>query len=112
MRVGGLLEVADAIAYQERYDRDDDPHSEVAAALYLIGGAMFVAGALTNPAADVRAWELMPEAWYLVAEQLPPGHHALEVEGRTYALTVPERGQAVALVPRLEPGGPRQLGVE
>lgn len=112
--IGGqvLLEVADAVAFHERYDGDGQYGSEVATALYVIGGAMFVAGAITNPSADVRAWELMPEAWYLVAGRLEPGQHALEVEGRRYALSVPSRGQAVALVPRLEPGGPERLGSE
>lgn len=112
--IGGqvLLEIADAVAYQERWDRDGDTSSELATALYLIGGALFVAGAVTNPAADVRAWELMPEAWFLVAEDLKPGQHVLQVEGQTYALSVPARGQTVALVPRLAPGGPRQLGME
>jgi hypothetical protein len=107
-----LLDIADSVAYQERWDRDGDSSSELATALYLIGGALFVAGAVANPAADVRAWELMPEAWFLVAEDLKPGQHVLQVEGRAYALSVPARGQTVALVPRLTPGGPRQLGTE
>jgi hypothetical protein len=107
-----LLQLADALSWQEQLDRDGDTHSEAATALYIIGGALFVAGALTNPSADIRAWELMPEAWYLVAARLPAGAHSLEIEGRSYALSVPSRGQAVALLPSLEPGGPRQIGIE
>ncbi|MEZ4237684.1 MAG: hypothetical protein R3F59_16360 [Myxococcota bacterium] len=87
---------------------DDD--SPVAAVLYLVGALTWVAGALTNPAADVRAWSELPETLWLVAADPAPGRHRLVVDGRTYEVDVPDRGTVVQWIPSLPPGGAPSFG--
>jgi tetratricopeptide (TPR) repeat protein len=77
----------------------------LAAAFEIAALALYVSGAVTNPEADTREWGLMPDGLYLVAGELPPGEQQLSINGRRYTLEVPERGQLVALVPALTPGG-------
>ena len=85
---------------------DNDQLGAIAA---IAGGAVLISGLVTNPAADVRAWEHAPGGWYLVATPATPGPHTVEVGPRTYTVEVPERGSAVHLLPRLRPGGERSL---
>lgn len=99
-----LLEVAEAAARSSE--------EEVAGALLVAGAALYVSGLFTNPAADIRQWELLPESWYLVTTRLEPGEHPLQIERREYTLSVPARGQLVALVPQLAPGGAPIIGTE
>ena len=97
-----LLEIADYAAY-----RGDD---ELAGALAVAGGVLYVAGLFTNPAADVRDWSLLPESYWLVTAHAAPGTHTVAIRGRSYTVTVSERGQTVALIPRLAPGGASKIG--
>lgn len=76
--------------------------------LFALGAA--VSSLATNPAADIRAWELIPEHYFIVGIDAEPGDHTLTVDNRRYALQVPARGQAVHLIPALHPGGPTTLG--
>lgn len=69
-----------------------------------------VSSVATNPAADIRQWELAPGQWYIAGIDAPPGEHTVQVGGRSYTVRVPRRGQAVHLVPALPPGGPSTLG--
>jgi hypothetical protein len=80
-------------------------NDQLAVAAAIVGGILTVTSLVSNPAADIRQWEQTPDAWYLVAVHVPPGQHSLEIDRRTYAVTVPEHGQTVRLVPRLFPGG-------
>ena len=75
----------------------------------IISTVLFVSSLVTNPAADIRQWELAPERWYLVPLDLDPGPHRVDLAGRRIDLTVPERGQVVHLVPALTPGGPTKI---
>ena len=75
-----------------------DTGGGIGAALAAIGLAAMISAAATNPEADIRRWEAVPESWYLVTAALPPGPHELVVEGRTFEVTVPEQGQAVELI--------------
>jgi hypothetical protein len=65
-----------------------------------IGIAAATSGAAANPAADIRAWDFVPEEYYLLTANLPPGEHTLEVQGVTFPITVPEHGRAVELITR------------
>lgn len=86
---------------------DDD---RLAAVLYIAGAATWVAGAVVNPRADTRQWEHLPDTLWLVRADLPPGDHALQVNGRRYTVQIPESGRVTALLPRLAPGGPAIFG--
>jgi hypothetical protein len=83
---------------------------EVAAVLYLLGAATWVAGAIANPAADTRTWHELPEYLWLVTANPPPGTHTLQVDGRTYEVDIPDSGSVVHLVPALPPGGSQKFG--
>lgn len=83
---------------------------EVAAVLYLLGAATWVAGALANPSADTRTWHELPEYLWLVTANPTPGTHELVVDGRTYQVDIPDEGSVVHLVPALPPGGSKRFG--
>jgi hypothetical protein len=83
---------------------------EVALALYLLGAVTWVAGAVTNPAADTRSWDLLPESLWIASADPGPGRHRLEVDGRTYEVDVPDEGSVVQLIPALPPGGASAFG--
>ncbi len=93
-----LLEVAEVM-------HAADAPEQLQAAAALVGVALMVSGAVTNPEADTRAWTLAPNGWGLVAADLSPGRHTLQVGVRSYTVDVPAHGQLVALVPALPPGG-------
>lgn len=84
---------------------------EVAAVLYLIGAVTWVAGAVTNPAADTRTWELLPESLWMVSADPGPGRHQLVVDGRDYTVDIPDKGAVVQLIPALPPNGASTFGV-
>lgn len=88
------------------YITDND---QIAVAAAIIGGVLAVSSMVTNPAADVRQWEHAPGGWYLVAVPAEPGPHSVNIGQRSYTVTVPARGPAVHLIPRLRPGGAREL---
>jgi hypothetical protein len=83
---------------------------EVAAVLYLLGAATWVAGAIANPAADTRTWHELPEYMWLVTANPTPGAHSLEIDGRVYQVDIPDSGSVVHLVPALPPGGAPKFG--
>lgn len=86
---------------------DDTPLAPV---LYVAGAATWIAGALTNPRADTRQWEHLPDALWLVRADPRPGDHHLAVDGRAYRVQIPDHGRVTTLLPRLEPGGPPTFG--
>jgi len=65
-----------------------------------IGIAAATSGAVANPEADIRGWGFVPEEYYLLTANLPPGDHVLEIEGVAFPITVPENGRAVELITR------------
>lgn len=81
--------------------------------LYILGAATWIAGAATNPRADIRQWELLPDTLWLAAADPLPGDHELSVGTRSYTLQVPDPGgpSTMVLIPRLPPGGPSTVGV-
>lgn len=93
-----LLEVASALA--------DADQGGAAAAAAVIGLVAMISSAAANPEADIRQWEFVPEGYYLVAETLPPGEHALSIDNRAYSLKVPATGQVMGLLSAVAPGGP------
>ena len=97
-----LLELSDIARATE--------NDNLAAVMTIAGALLTISSAVTNPAADARGWELAPDQWHLVAGTWEPGEHLLQVDQRTYTLRVPTRGQVVALVPALAPGGAEVLG--
>ena len=92
-----LLELSEAAHYNE--------NEQLADALAVAGVLLAVASVVTNPSADIRQWEMLPEGYYLVAANPPPGSHTLTIDSRQYTIEVPVTGQLVALIPRLAPGG-------
>lgn len=82
----------------------------VSTALYIAGAATWIAGALTNPAADTRGWFELPDALWLVRADPAPGRHTLVVDGVTYQVDVPEAGSVIHLIPGTPPGGVRDFG--
>ena len=99
-----LLEAAEAVAALS----DND---ELATVLAVVGCLLTASSVVTNPAADIRQWDLAPDAYYLVAGTFPPGQHDLSVDGRRYDLTVSDSKQLVALLPALPPGGATELTI-
>ncbi len=100
-----LASIADTLAH-------NNPNDSVAAVAGLVGLGLMIGAAVTNPAADIRAWSFDPEAWYLVAGRWSPGAHELSLGERSYHVNVPAAGQLVRLVPTLQPGGAVTLGAE
>jgi hypothetical protein len=98
-----LLVAGDMASYSD----DDGP---VGTILTIAGAVLYIAGALTNPRADVRAWDMLPDAIFLVRLDPEPGSHNLAINGRNYTLEVPEKGAVVRWLPRLPPGGPKTIG--
>ncbi len=105
--LGWLLVVAGDVANASNRRDQDDTLSTV---LFLAGGAVWVAGALANPAADTRTWDLLPDAVWLVAADPAPGIHQLVVGDRTYTVDVPDAGMVVQWIPALAPGGADRFG--
>jgi hypothetical protein len=76
-----------------------------------VGLGLLIAGALTNPRADVRCNALLPGQFHLMMAKLPPGKHEVEVRyfdkggrelsayrQRAIPLEVREKGDSVLLV--------------
>ena len=84
----------------------------VAAVLYILGLTTWVAGAVANPRADTRNWELLPDALWMLRADPMPGAHELSVGNRTYTVQIPDDGTVVQLIPALPPGGPASFGEE
>ena len=99
-----LLRTAEGVAALS----DND---ELATILAIAGCLLTASSVVTNPAADVRQWDLAPDAYFLVAGTFPAGQHDLSVDGRRYDLTVSDSEQMVALLPALPPGGVSELTV-
>lgn len=96
-----LLRTAELAAWA---DNDD-----LALVTAIAGAALILTGALTNPRADIRQWGGVPEAWYLLTADLPPGTHTATLDGRTLTLEVPERGQLVQHITALPPHGSERV---
>ncbi|MEQ1565018.1 MAG: hypothetical protein ABMA64_05225, partial [Myxococcota bacterium] len=95
--VGWALVEAGDVASQIARDSDDQT---VALALYAVGAAVWIAGAATNPAADTRAWDDLPETLWLVALDPAPGPHELRVDGRVVPIHVGEQPTSVLVFRR------------
>jgi hypothetical protein len=98
-----LLELAEAAAHS-------DAPPQVAAAFAVAGCCLIAGGAVTNPQADIRQWEGIPEDYWLVAGTWPPGVHDLRVDGQERRIVVPTRGQLVAAIPARPGAGKAVLG--
>lgn len=98
-----LLEIADAAAHS-------DAPPQVAAAFAVAGCCLMVGGAVTNPQADIRQWEGIPEDYWLIAGTWPPGVHALRIDGHERRIVAPTRGQLVAAIPARPGAGKAILG--
>ncbi len=83
---------------------------EVAAVLWIAAGVVWLAGAISSPAADTRQWGLLPDSLWLVRADPGPGVHALEVGDRHYTVEIPDRGRVVRYLPALDPGGANRFG--
>ena len=83
---------------------------ELAAVAYIAGALTWIAGALTNPEADTRAWTEIPDEIYLVAADPTPGTHTLTIDGRRYTVDIPDDDTIVHLVPNLQPWGADAFG--
>ncbi|MEQ1500621.1 MAG: hypothetical protein ABMB14_00250 [Myxococcota bacterium] len=90
--------------------QDSNDSGAVGTALYVIGAATWVAGAIANPRADTRGWDELPEGLWLVTADAGPGPHQLVIDGRTYRMDLPDDGQVVTSIPSLPPGGRTTLG--
>lgn len=90
-----MFELADDAAYHRE--------GEVAVILAAVGVVFFVSGAIANPAADIRAWEQIPDSYYLVTARLPPGPHRLRIDEREWTAMIPGRGQLVVQLPAAPP---------
>ncbi|HHO53758.1 MAG TPA: hypothetical protein ENK18_23520 [Deltaproteobacteria bacterium] len=82
----------------------------VATVLYLAGAVTWVAGALTNPAADTRGWFELPDELWLARADPAPGQHTLVIDGITYQVDIPDIGSVIHLVPGAPPGGVQRFG--
>jgi tetratricopeptide (TPR) repeat protein len=91
----GLVVAGDVLADTARTQGD----STAGGVLQLVGAVLWIAGAVANPQADVRAWEGVPGGLWLAVADPPPGPHRIEARGRAWDVDVPERGTAFALVP-------------
>ncbi|MCA9491607.1 MAG: hypothetical protein KC621_16860, partial [Myxococcales bacterium] len=105
--LGWVLIASGDVAHAVRGPEDS---GAVGTALQIAGVVVWVAGALSNPAADVRTWTELPETLWLVSADLPPGSHELQVGRRRYTVKVPDDGTVVHLIPALPPGGVTEFG--
>lgn len=48
---------------------------------YVVGGTVWVIGAMINPTADGRYWHNLPGQLYIVPLELPPGEHEVRISG-------------------------------
>ncbi len=89
----------------------------------IVGGSLLLAGLLTSSAADVRHWPTLPSSVHVLAAEVEPGRHELEVDfldarGRSLPqfrqrtrIEVPADGEAWHLVRSLPPAPmPAELG--
>ena len=98
-----LLEAGDVA----NYVAEDDTAATI---LYLAGAAVWIAGAITNPRADTRYWDTLPDRLWLVRADPSPGAHKLVIDGNLYTVQIPDRGRVSRLIPMLTPGGPTEFG--
>ncbi len=82
----------------------------VAAVLYIAGAVVYVGGLATNPRADTRSWETLPDRLWLVRADPEPGTHDLRIDGRRYTVEIPGSGTVSQIIPVLGPSGPRTFG--
>lgn len=80
------------------------------AVLQLAGAVLWIGGALTNPAADVRGWTELPDQLWLVRADPAPGEHRLQIDGNAYTVSIPDRGTVSHLIPGRSPGGVATFG--
>jgi hypothetical protein len=80
----GLMAAADAA--------NSSGDATVSTVLYVASAVVFVAGALTNPQADTRAWEELPDRLWLHAADPPPGPVEVIVNGRPTTVVIPPSG--------------------
>jgi hypothetical protein len=83
---------------------------EVAIALWIAAGAVWVAGIVSNPEADTRQWTDLPDTLWLVRADPAPGVHHLRVGDREYTVDIPDHGRVVRYLPSLPPGGANRFG--
>jgi tetratricopeptide (TPR) repeat protein len=82
----------------------------VAVFAYAAGAITWIAGVATNPRADTRAWESLPDQLWLVVADPAPGTHTLVLDGHSYSVDIPDRGSVVHLIPNTAPYGAAHFG--
>jgi len=95
-----------------RASQDSADSGAVGTVLYLAGAVTWVVGALTNPRADTRTWQQLPDELYLVAANPTPGPHTLTVDDRSYTVQIGDRGTVMHVIPSLPPHGADTFGTE
>ncbi|MEN0063077.1 MAG: hypothetical protein AAGA48_13060 [Myxococcota bacterium] len=88
----------------------DAMNDDAGAVVQLVGAALWLGGAIANPAADIRAWSQLPDRLWLVRAEPSPGSHRLTIGDRSYTVQVPDGGTVSHLIPGREPGGPATFG--
>jgi len=109
--LGWALVVAGDIAHaSEQVKTEGEENSALDTALYAAGAAAFLVGALTNPRADTRAWDDLPDTLWLLRADPAPGVHRMTVGGIEYEVQIPDAGTVHHLVVGRPPGGVRAFG--
>ena len=102
-----LLEAGEIAAITSNSESGD----AVAMILGLAGLGVYVTGALTNPRADTRTWDTLPDSLYLVRLDAEPGEHKLTIDGQPFSVNVPDDGRMTHLIPARSPRGARVFGI-
>jgi hypothetical protein len=96
-----LLHVAGELA---RHPNEET--AVVALVAGLTGGVLMVTSAISTPQADIRAWEGIPEAWYMAATHAPARTRGLSIDGQHVDVDVPKHGVQFVFVPAEGPPVP------
>ena len=69
------------------------------AALAVVGIASLISSAATEPEADIRQWEFIPEAWLIVTANLPAGQYKVKIRGyNDFGIRVPAYEQTADII--------------
>lgn len=103
-----LLEASEIAYYSQNPNSESD--SMVALILGLAGIGVYLTGAFTNPRADTRGWDTLPDSLYLARLDVGPGEHKLLIDGQPFTVQVPDDRRMSHLVPARSPRGARVFG--
>jgi hypothetical protein len=105
-----LIEAGAIVDSTRRGPPKQSNSDEIGLALELAGAGVWLVGALVNPEADTRQWDLLPEGLWIVPADPAPGTHALEVDGRQFTVDIPDDGRVFHVLPALSPAGAERFG--